>query len=99
MALVLPANGAATALDVTDNMIAALDDGCGTRMVVESLGGTRENGLDHREFGIFSITYSGRHLLALTITSPAEELGLGENMHALALPRSKPLKFKSFTVN
>lgn len=41
MAFVLPANGPATALDVTDIMNAEFDDDLGTRMVVEPLGGTR----------------------------------------------------------
>jgi len=99
MAFVLPANGPSTVFDVTDIKDAAFDDDLGTRIVVEPLGGTRKNGLDHREFDMFSERHSGRHLLNLTITSFVEEIGLGENMHALTISFSCPTEFEGLEIN
>jgi hypothetical protein len=99
MAFVLPANGPSTVFDVTDIKDAAFDDDFGTRIVVEPLGGTRKNGLDHEEFGMFSERHSGRNLLTLTITSFVEEIGLGEYMHALTFSFSCPTEFEFLEIN
>lgn len=73
MACVLPANGPPSGLDVTQITYAAFGDDRGTNTFVEPLGGAREKGTDIE--GMFSLVYSGGHLLTLTITSLADEMG------------------------
>lgn len=78
IACVLPANAPPRMEQVTDNKDDSPGDGCGTTTFVEPLGGTRGNGVDHREYGLFELSDPGRSLLTRIMLSLALEIGQGE---------------------